>query len=196
MRVAAASPVTVPPRPVEPTRPVPTADASIAPDAVPQPAAATPASEPAAVSPAQPEPRIVRVAVAKPPDAPDPSDVTKAPHAPVRGPEQSGIASVYFHSGSKTASGQIADTRSMTAAHRTLPFGTLVEVKNRRNQRSVVVRINDRGPFVPGRIIDLTPAAAKELGFSGLAPVSIAVVKSDGATPQARTATSGGSARY
>jgi rare lipoprotein A len=106
------------------------------------------------------------------------------------------MASIYFHSGSKTASGQIADPRGMTAAHRTLPFGTLVEVKNRRNNRTVVVRINDRGPFIQGRIIDITPAAAKELGFSGLAPVSIAVIKADGATPRARTATSGESGRY
>jgi rare lipoprotein A len=64
----------------------------------------------------------------------------------------------------------------MTAAHRSLPFGTLVKVTNRRSQRSVVVRINDRGPFVGGRVIDLTPAAARAIGFSGLAPVSLSVV--------------------
>jgi rare lipoprotein A len=63
----------------------------------------------------------------------------------------------------------------MTAAHRTLPFGTKVRVTHRRNGRSVVVRINDRGPFVRGRVIDVTPAAARALGFSGLAPVNVAV---------------------
>lgn len=64
----------------------------------------------------------------------------------------------------------------MTAAHRTLPFGTMVRVTHRKTGKSVVVRINDRGPFVRGRVIDLTPAAARELGFSGLAPVTLSVV--------------------
>jgi rare lipoprotein A len=64
----------------------------------------------------------------------------------------------------------------MTAAHRTLPIGTLVRVTNRRSGRTAVVRINDRGPFVRGRIIDVTPAAARVLGFSGLAPVTLDVI--------------------
>jgi rare lipoprotein A len=64
----------------------------------------------------------------------------------------------------------------LTAAHRSLPFGTLVRVTNQRSGRSVVVRINDRGPFVRGRVIDVTPAAAHALGFSGLAPVTLAVI--------------------
>jgi rare lipoprotein A len=64
----------------------------------------------------------------------------------------------------------------MTAAHRSLPFGTKVRVTHRDTGRSVVVRINDRGPFVRGRVIDVTPAAARALGFSGLAPVTIAVL--------------------
>jgi rare lipoprotein A len=64
----------------------------------------------------------------------------------------------------------------LTAAHRSLPFGTRVRVTNTRSGRSVVVRINDRGPFVRGRVIDVTPAAAHALGFSGLARVSLAVV--------------------
>jgi rare lipoprotein A len=87
---------------------------------------------------------------------------------------QSGIASVYSYKGSKTASGERAHPSGMTAAHRTLPFGAKVRVTNRRNGRSVVVRINDRGPFVRGRVIDVTPAAASALGFSGLAPVTVA----------------------
>ena len=91
-------------------------------------------------------------------------------------PAQTGIASIYAYSGSRTASGAWASPRSLTAAHRSLPFGTMVQVTNRRNGRSVVVRITDRGPFVRGRIIDLTPAAAHVLGFSGLAHVSLAVV--------------------
>ena len=84
---------------------------------------------------------------------------------------QSGIASIY--SGGRTANGEHASPHGLTAAHRSLPFGTHVRVVNRRNGRSVVVRINDRGPFVHGRIIDLTPAGARALGFSGLAPVEV-----------------------
>jgi rare lipoprotein A len=87
---------------------------------------------------------------------------------------ESGIASVYAYRGGKTASGERAEPSALTAAHKSLPFGARVRVTNRKNGRSVVVRINDRGPFVRGRIIDLTPAAARELGFSGLAPVTLA----------------------
>ena len=87
---------------------------------------------------------------------------------------QSGIASVYSYKGRHTASGESAHPGVFTAAHRTLPFGTRVKVTNKRNGKTVVVRINDRGPFVRGRVIDLTPAAARALGFSGLAPVAIA----------------------
>ncbi len=93
---------------------------------------------------------------------------------PVTASAQSGIASVY--SGGRTANGETARASGLTAAHRSLPFGTLVRVTNQRSGRSVVVRINDRGPFVRGRVIDVTPAAAHALGFSGLAPVTLAVV--------------------
>jgi peptidoglycan lytic transglycosylase len=86
---------------------------------------------------------------------------------------QSGIASVYAYAGERTASGEHARPSGLTAAHRTLPFGTRVRVTNKSNGRSVVVRINDRGPFVRGRIIDLTPAAAHALGFNGLAKVTL-----------------------
>ncbi len=90
---------------------------------------------------------------------------------------QSGIASVYStESGSGTASGQRLNPQALTAAHRSLPFGTQVRVTNRNNGKSVVVTINDRGPFVTGRVIDLTPAGARALGFSGLAPVTVDVV--------------------
>jgi len=92
-------------------------------------------------------------------------------------PSSARMASVYSlaHSGRKTASGEIHRASEMTAAHRTLAFGTQVRVTNRRNGRSVVVRINDRGPFIRSRIIDLSPAAARALGFSGLAPVTLAL---------------------
>jgi rare lipoprotein A len=87
---------------------------------------------------------------------------------------ENGVASVYStESGNRTASGQPLNTRALTAAHRSLPFGTKVRVSNRKNGRSVIVTINDRGPFIRGRIIDVTPAAARELGFSGLAPVTL-----------------------
>jgi rare lipoprotein A len=93
----------------------------------------------------------------------------------------SGMASVYGtkgdrYSGGRTASGERVHSGALTAAHKTLPFGTLVRVTNRRNNKSVVVRINDRGPFVRGRVIDLTPAGARAIGFSGLAPVSLSVM--------------------
>jgi rare lipoprotein A len=91
---------------------------------------------------------------------------------------QSGIASVY--SGGRTANGEMASASGMTAAHRTLPFGTLVRITHLHNGRSVVVRINDRGPFVSGRIIDVMPAAARALGFSGLAPVTVNVIEHRG----------------
>jgi len=88
---------------------------------------------------------------------------------------QSGIAAIYSYRG-HTASGEAARPGGLTAAHRTLPFGTMVRVTNRRNGHSVVVRINDRGPFTRGRVIDVTPAAATQLGFSGLTPVNLDMV--------------------
>ncbi|MEJ2435532.1 MAG: septal ring lytic transglycosylase RlpA family protein [Pseudolabrys sp.] len=89
---------------------------------------------------------------------------------------QSGLASVYAYRGGRTADGEQVRPGALTAAHRTLPFGTRVRVTNKRNGRSVVVRINDRGPFVRGRIIDLTPAAAHAIGMGGLALVEIHVI--------------------
>ncbi|WP_274424271.1 septal ring lytic transglycosylase RlpA family protein [Chelativorans sp. YIM 93263] len=77
---------------------------------------------------------------------------------------QCGSASWYALT-SKTASGERMNPSAMTAAHRKLPFGTKVKVVNRRNNKSVIVRINDRGPFVGGRILDLSKAAAAKLDF-------------------------------
>ena len=87
---------------------------------------------------------------------------------------ESGIASVY--AGGRTASSKQALTSGMSAAHRSIPFGTKVRVTNRTNGKSIVVQINDRGPFIRGRIIDLMPASARALGFSGLTPVTIVIV--------------------
>ena len=91
---------------------------------------------------------------------------------------QSGIASVY--SNEKTANGEYAHADRLTAAHRTLPFGTRVLVTNVSSGRSVIVRINDRGPYIAGRIIDLTPAGAKAIGSNGLAQVTLTVLQSVG----------------
>ena len=93
------------------------------------------------------------------------------------GKRQSGIASIYDRSSGKdTASGEPLNESALTAAHRTLPLNTIVEVTNSRTGQKTLVRINDRGPFVDGRIIDLTPAAARALGVDGLASVSLEVV--------------------
>jgi rare lipoprotein A len=91
--------------------------------------------------------------------------------------EQRGLASWYgsrLH-GKATASGEPMDRQRLTAAHRTLPFGTVLEVTNKRNGRRVQVIVNDRGPGVDNRVIDLSPVAAAQLGMKkkGLAPVEI-----------------------
>ena len=88
--------------------------------------------------------------------------------------DQTGVALVYStESGGGTATGQKLTPETLTAAHRTLPLGTKVRVTNKSNGRFVVVTVNDRGPFVRGRIIDVSPAAARVLGFSGLAQVTV-----------------------
>jgi rare lipoprotein A len=90
---------------------------------------------------------------------------------------QTGVASWYgkSHHGRTTANGEKFDMEALTAAHRTLPFGTIVKVSNLTNGRSVTVRINDRGPYVAGRIIDLSARAARDLGIAedGIARVRI-----------------------
>lgn len=91
------------------------------------------------------------------------------------------LASWYGHPyhGQRTASGETYNMNDMTAAHRTLPFGTKVEVCSHRTKRCAVVRINDRGPFVGNRSIDLSRAAAKQIGVysEGVGQVSISVLK-------------------
>ena len=107
-------------------------------------------------------------------------------HAPLSHSQtfhQEGIASYYgkkFH-GRMTASGQRFDNNAFTCAHRTLPFGTRLRVTNLKNGLSVIVRVTDRGPFGPGRVVDLTYAAAQQIGIiaAGLGYVSVEVVGED-----------------
>jgi peptidoglycan lytic transglycosylase len=93
----------------------------------------------------------------------------------------SGIASYYADefNGRKTANGEIFDMHDLTAAHRTLPFNSIVRVQNLENGKSVTVRINDRGPFKDNRVIDLSFAAARKLDLvqSGTAPVKLEIVQ-------------------
>ena len=100
----------------------------------------------------------------------------------IDGFKQRGLASWYgrdFH-GRKTANGEIYDMHAMTAAHKTLPLGTRIRVKNLKNNRTILVRVNDRGPFVRGRIVDLSYTGAKKLDMldSGTAPVEIVALGS------------------
>lgn len=101
---------------------------------------------------------------------------------------QSGVASYYHDSlhGNKTASGQIYDKRKMSAAHKTLPLGTTVRVTETETGKSIVVRVNDRGPFIKGRVIDLSRRAAQELGIitKGITRVKVEVLS----TPTGRGA--------
>jgi rare lipoprotein A len=103
-------------------------------------------------------------------------------------PIEKGMASWYglkFH-GRRTASGERFDMNELTAAHPSLPFGTLLEVRNARNGKSVIVRVNDRGPFSKSRILDLSFGAAREIGLvlSGTAPVEVFQVNKGGAPPR------------
>lgn len=94
---------------------------------------------------------------------------------------QRGVASHYGNefNGRRTASGAHFDPLALTAAHRTLPFGTRVRVRNLQNGRSVVVRINDRGPWTGSRVIDLSQAAAQAIGLRGLGTVAIDMAQRD-----------------
>lgn len=110
-----------------------------------------------------------------------------------RGYREEGVASWYgsAHHGKKTASGERFDAyRSHTAAHKTLPFNVCAEVENLRTGQSVLVRINDRGPFAKGRVIDLSKAAASEIGLvrSGVAKVRVEAVGVADAKGQCRRA--------
>ena len=136
-----------------------------------------------------------RVAIPNPPApaTPNPpapvspsSPAAVTPNAPARvtpsATELEGLATYYaepYH-GRRTASGEVFDTyKGMTAAHRTLPFNTVVRVTNTTNGKQVVVRINDRGPFIDGRVIDLSLAAARKIDLvrPGIAPVRLQIIK-------------------
>ena len=122
----------------------------------------------------------VLVALSAPSVASPPAYVrSDAPVAPITKGER-GIASWYGEEcqGNLTANGEIYDFNGLTAAHRELPLGTKVKVTNLRNNRSIILRVNDRGPFTPGRFLDVSMAAAKQLGFlgSGTALVEVEIV--------------------
>ena len=106
-----------------------------------------------------------------------PEKPAEAPKKPVTVWSQSGVASMYSEPQAIACGGGRFNPKAMTAAHKTLPCGTKVKVTNLRNGRSVIVTINDRGPYVKGRIIDLSRASAAAIGFSGLAKVKIERVR-------------------
>ena len=104
----------------------------------------------------------------------------KLSHNQLKSLKQIGIASYYGPkwNGRRTANGEILNLNELTAAHKTLPFNTIVKVTDLDTGRSIIVRINDRGPYVSGRIIDLTDSAAEELGIKnkGIARVKLEVI--------------------
>jgi len=99
---------------------------------------------------------------------------------------QEGIASWYGgkFQGRTTANGEIFDTNKFTAAHKTLAFGTMVKVTNLENGSTTIVRINDRGPFIPGRIIDLSRAAAMEIGMTGMGIARVRIEEMESNLPE------------
>ncbi len=130
---------------------------------------------------------VRKVTVTKKPDQTTPAVLNAHPAAKANSSGY-GVASFYTED-EWTASGEKFNTHAMTAAHPTLPFGTRLRVTNVTNGRSVVVRINDRGPFVPGRVVDLSEAAAENLGMveRGIVKVKLDVVqKSSGSAAPAK----------
>ena len=124
------------------------------------------------------------VAVSKPARTPAPERVASVQHSTdLKSTDQtfSGMASYYGNEfqGRKTASGERYDRSEFSAAHRTLPFGTMLKIRNKANDRTVIVRVNDRGPFKETRILDLSLAAAQELDLvkSGTASIEATVVE-------------------
>jgi rare lipoprotein A len=93
-----------------------------------------------------------------------------------RKPDECGLASFYSNASEETASGEDTYAENFTAAHRTLPFGTLVRVENQETGRWAVVRVTDRGPFISGRIVDVSQVAARQLGISGLTQVCLNIL--------------------
>jgi rare lipoprotein A len=134
-----------------------------------------------AQSPAPAAPAPATPATAPAPAAPAATAASAAAPAAKSADAMEGLAAVYSDklNGHKTASGQLLSQGALTAAHPSLPFGTEVKVTNTKNSKSVVVRINDRGPTQAGRVIDLTSAAAAKIGIgkNAMAPVRLDVVK-------------------
>jgi rare lipoprotein A len=142
------------------------------------------ATRPRPTPPSLPPPPIPRPDAAAPEPRPGEPRPYKAlgqwyqPLPDAKGFRQEGIASWYgpdFH-GKRTSSGETYDMHGMTAAHKTLPLGTLVRVRNLQNQRTVELRVNDRGPFVGSRVIDLSYEAARQLGVIGPGTAAVEVV--------------------
>lgn len=109
------------------------------------------------------------VAMSPPSQAGQTSFIPYCAPTAVHGESQTGVASWYGKEcqGNETASGEIYNMNALTAANRHLPLGTTIRVTNIENHRSLILRVNDRGPFVPGRLLDVSRAAARQLGFSG-----------------------------
>ena len=112
--------------------------------------------------------------------APEPAASPGSALRGVVGETQTGLAAYTSHrlNGRRTASGERFDNNALTTAHQTLPYGTRVRVTNTKNKRSVILRVNDRGPTQPNRILDVSRAAGQRLGFirAGLTPVKLEVV--------------------
>jgi rare lipoprotein A len=129
---------------------------------------------------------VRKVIIARKPDPATPAVLNA--HSGAKAKSYDGVASFYTED-EWTASGERFNTHAMTAAHPTLPFGTRLRVTNVTNGRSVVVRINDRGPYVPGRVVDLSESAAESLGMveRGIVKVKLDVVqKASGSTTSAK----------
>lgn len=130
------------------------------------------AQTPPATPAAPPAPAAAPAPATPPPAAPAPASAAGV---------ETGLAAVYSDKlqGRKTASGQTYDRNKLTTAHKTLPFGTKVKVTNVKNDKSVVLVVNDRGPTQAGRVVDISPAAAKALGISarGMAEVRVEVAE-------------------
>lgn len=124
---------------------------------------------------------------AAPPAAAPPAAPTPPPAAaqPASGGAETGLAAVYSDKlqGRKTASGEVYDRNKLTTAHKSLPFGTKVKVTNVKNDKSVVLRVNDRGPTQAGRVLDISPAAAKALGISSKGTAEVRVEVAEAAPP-------------
>lgn len=163
------------------TPPPATTAAPPAAHALPSPAAPKLAKPASPSEPPDAKPRVQRLASGPPNHTYEIKGETYVPDdtdVPLR---EVGLASWYGHPfhGRRTANGEVYDMNAMTAAHKTMPLPSFARVRNLSNGREIVVRVNDRGPFYPGRVIDLSRAAARKLRISGLAKVEIERITHD-----------------